>query len=220
MEQHAANLYQNNDKEEAIAYLAKKLQQDLDHPDWILQLASYLVDTDQLPDAEALLLQAKTMFPDLAAIDYNLAVIYFQVGKIDQAQTYLQQITDPDLLTDIYYLQAKIAQQQNKLPQALAYVLTAVDHNPQLVDNYLLAGDLLVQLQDFKQAQHYYHLALQLDESAASWFKLALTQLVLADDRYKTSFAKSKQLDAKYFGEHQKQLADIERYLQIHKKEE
>ncbi|NVY95698.1 tetratricopeptide repeat protein [Lactobacillus sp. DCY120] len=213
MEKEAEKLYQEGHKQASVKLLAQKLQKDMQHLDWFLQLSGYLSAGGDLPQAEALLLQARELFPQSEEISYNLAVIYFQAGKFSQAHQFLQQVKQPQLQSDAYYLLAQEKRQEDKLPQALVYALTAIDYNPQLADNYLLAGDLLLRQHDLKTAQNYYQKAVDLQGKAANYFKLALVELALDQPQYRAHFEKARQLDQVYFEKHQTQVAEIERYL-------
>lgn len=220
MNQQAAKLFQAGHKQAAVKLLAQALQTDWTHLTWFLQLASYLVAGGDLAEAEELLLKAKQLFPEAQEIDYNLAVIYYQAGKWDRAKALLLTIKQPDLLSDAYYLLAQTAQKNHQLQQALVYALTALDHNNHVVANFLLVGDLLIQLQQFPQAQTYYQKALQLKPQAESYFKLALCEMVNGDHHFSQHFQQAQQLDPAYVKQHQQQLAEIERYLQAQQKDD
>lgn len=220
VEKTAEQLYQQNQKQAAVRLLAQKLQQDMSHLDWFLQLSGYLTAGGDLAQAEELLLKAKQLFPQAQEIDYNLAVIYFMAGKKEQSQQWLQNITDTKLASDVYYLMAKQFLQKRQVAQALAYALTAYEKNPHLDDNCLLVGDIFLQLKRFANAQDYYQRALTLKQSAPAYFKLALAEMVCGDSKFSQHFQKAKQLDKSYFATHQQQLADIERYLTTQTKDE
>ncbi|MCO6541387.1 MAG: tetratricopeptide repeat protein [Lactobacillus sp.] len=220
MEKQAEKLYQQGDKQAAVKLLAQKLQQDMSHADWFLQLSGYLTAGGDFEQAEELLVKAKQLFPETQEIDYNLAVIYFEAGKLAESQKMLQNITDSTLVSDVYYLMAQQSLQQKQLPQALMYALTAYDKNPQLEDNSLLVGDICLQLKEFKRAQEYYQKAVKIKSSALVLFKLALTEMVLGEKSFQQHFAESQRIDPQYFQQHQQQLADIERYLKLQTKED
>ena len=63
VEKTAEQLYQQNQKQAAVKLLAQKLQQDMSHLDWFLQLSGYLTAGGDLAQAEELLLKAKQRFP-------------------------------------------------------------------------------------------------------------------------------------------------------------
>ncbi len=214
MEPESAKLYQAGHKQTAVKLLAQKLQTDMTHADWFLQLASYLTAGGAEDQAEEILLRARTLFPQEQTILYNLAVIYDTTGQTQRAQTFLNQITDPRLQADVLYLRAQAQKKQNHPAQALAYALTAAEQKPHLADNQLLVADLLVQLHEFAQAQNYYQKAVQLQPTAASYFKLALTKMVQGTAGFQQDFATSQKLDPKYFQKHEQQVGEIERYLQ------
>lgn len=220
LEKTAEQLYQQGKKQAAVQLLAHKLQQDMSHLDWFLQLSGYLTSGGDLVQSEELLLRAKQIFPNSQEIDYNLAVIYFIAGKLEQSQQWLQNITDNKLASDVYYLMSKQFLQKRQIERALAYALTAYEKNSHLDDNCLLLGDIFLQLKRFSNAQDYYKRALELKKTAPAYFKLALVEMVCGDTKFSQHFQKAKQLDKSYFSTHQQQLADIERYLTTQAKDE
>ncbi|UQS82720.1 tetratricopeptide repeat protein [Bombilactobacillus folatiphilus] len=220
MNKQAQKLYQSGQKQAAVKFLARKLQTDFGYLSWFIQLAGYLVAGGDLIQAEELLIKAKQLFPDAQAIDYNLAVVYFQAGQWEKVVELLKSINDPALLSDAYYLLAKTSQKQQQIQQALVFALTAIDYDSRLNDNFLLAGDLLLQLQDFSEAQGYYQNAIKLQPSAAGYFKLGLCEMVTGDLTFQDHFQKARQLDESYVNQHQQQLAEIERYVQMMKEKE
>ncbi|MBA1434337.1 tetratricopeptide repeat protein [Bombilactobacillus bombi] len=220
MELQADELYKQGQKQAAVKLLAQKLQKDMHHIDWFLQLSSYLTAGGDFTQAEELLLKAKQLFPGIQELDYNLAVIYFEAGKFEQSQKILKNITNPKLSSDIYYLIAKQLLQQKQVAQALAYALTAIDKNPNLNDNYVLVGDIFLRLKQFSKAADYYQQSIKVQPSAAGYFKLALMEMVLDKKQFRQHFQQAQSMDSTYFQKHQQQLAEIERYIKMQSKDD
>lgn len=220
LEQQADKLYKKGKKQAAVKLLAQKLQKDMSHEAWFLQLSSYLTAGGDLEQAEELLIKAKQLFPKSEEIDYNLAVIYFEANKMKLSQKYLKNIKNPKLLSDVYYLMAQEELKKKQPAVALAYVLTAIDKDASISDNYLFAGDLFLQLNNFKKSAQYYQKALNLEKSAAGYFKLALVEMVEGNKKYHDDFLSSKTIDQDYFDKHQQQLKDIEKFIRSQQKDD
>ncbi|QFR23356.1 tetratricopeptide repeat protein [Schleiferilactobacillus harbinensis] len=118
----------------------------------MIELAHLLVTQNDLDQASTLLTKALGLFPDDDLLQYNLAVVATAQGQYSIAQKLLAQVTDPVLAADKAYTTGQIYYKQQQYPRALAFALTAVDHNGADAQYQLLYGDILSALENWTLA--------------------------------------------------------------------
>ena len=78
--------------------IAKRLKEfEPDNMQWTISLAYATRRAYSIDVAMAILLDAQPKFPKEAAIPYNLACYYCQLGEIESAKRYLRQALEIDL---------------------------------------------------------------------------------------------------------------------------
>jgi tetratricopeptide (TPR) repeat protein len=66
----------------------------------------------------------------------------------------------------------------NRIPEAEAYLLKAIEHDPDLHECYVNLGNIAAMKQDFATAESRYNTALQINpENSGTWFNLGLMRL-------------------------------------------
>jgi tetratricopeptide (TPR) repeat protein len=91
-------IYRGLKKWEAMQQIAKRLKEfEPDNMQWTISLAYATRRAYSIDVAMAILLDAQPKFPKEAAIPYNLACYYCQLGEIESAKRYLRQALEIDL---------------------------------------------------------------------------------------------------------------------------
>jgi tetratricopeptide (TPR) repeat protein len=86
-------IYQGLKKWELMQQIAKRLKEfQPDNVQWTISLAYATRRTYSIEVAMEILLDAKAKFPREAAIPYNLACYYCQLGEMEKAKCYLKQV--------------------------------------------------------------------------------------------------------------------------------
>ncbi|WP_125707927.1 tetratricopeptide repeat protein [Companilactobacillus zhongbaensis] len=195
-----------------IQKLVAKLNKNNQQLDVILELSASLVDVNDLEQAEELLARSLTLFPNNNDLLYNLGNVYYLADKFDRASEIFDRLIAADYGFQAYYMKAKTLNEQGKANMAIAFALTAVEKAPNDVLSNELLADLLMTNANFESAIDYYQKAVELKPTAKYFFNIAICLMNL-ERPYQTYLEKAKSLDEKYFVEHEKKLADLQRFL-------
>jgi tetratricopeptide (TPR) repeat protein len=91
-------IYRGLKKWELMQQIAKRLKEfQPDNVQWTISLAYATRRTYSIDVAMEILLDAEAKFPREAAIPYNLACYYCQLGEMEKAKCYLEQAFEIDL---------------------------------------------------------------------------------------------------------------------------
>ena len=91
-------IYRGLEKWELMQEIAKRLADfQPDYVQWTISLAYAIRRADSIHAAKEFLLNAESKFPNEAAIKYNLACYFCQVGDIQNAKNYLKKAFEIDL---------------------------------------------------------------------------------------------------------------------------
>ena len=91
-------IYQGLKKWELMQQIAKRLMQfEPDNVEWTISLAYATRRAFSIEVAMEILVDAEAKFPREAAIPYNLACYYCQLGEMEKAKRYLKQTFEIDL---------------------------------------------------------------------------------------------------------------------------
>lgn len=203
---------QEEQKRAHIQKLVAKLNQNNKQLNVILELSANLVDVNDLEQAEELLARSLTLFPNNGDLLYNLGNVYYLADKFDRAGKIFDKLIAAGYGFQAYYMKAKTLNEQGKANLAIAFALTAVEKQPQDVLSNELLADLLMTNANFESAIDYYQKALKIKPSAKYFFNIAICLMNL-ERPYQTYLEKAKSLDEKYFVEHEKKLADLQKFL-------
>lgn len=200
-------------KKRHIHELVKKLDKDNHQLDVTLELSTELVSVGDVEQAEELLLRSLTIFPKNPQLIYNLGNVYYTAGKYDKADDIFDQLIKKDFGFEAYFMKAKTLNEQGKTSIAIAFALTASEKNPQDVDSSELLADLLMANGNFDSAIGIYQKAIQIKPKAKYYFNIGICSMNL-EKPYQEYLNKARQLDERYYLEHEKKLADLQKYLQ------
>jgi len=91
-------IYRGLEKWELMQEIAKRLADfQPDDIQWTISFAYATRRADSIPAAKEVLLNAESKFPKEAAIKYNLACYFCQMGEIQNAKNYLKKAFEIDL---------------------------------------------------------------------------------------------------------------------------
>ncbi|GLB47006.1 hypothetical protein WR164_09850 [Philodulcilactobacillus myokoensis] len=204
-----------------------KLVSDIDnHPHnyrTYYDLGTFLVELKSYTQAEELLMKALGLFADKSkraknALLYGLGNVYYSAGDFDKAIKQFQQVDDEHLKVDAYIMLAQSYMSKKDYKRAIVFALTAQGHRRQDPDVNRLLGESLLALGNFKEsAQFYDHVLNALPNDGRANFDRGIVAMVLGED-FHEYFARAQKYDEKYFKKGQKKLADIERFIQVQRK--
>ncbi|APX73035.1 tetratricopeptide repeat protein [Companilactobacillus allii] len=178
----------------------------------ILKLSAYLVEVNDLEQAEELLIKSMTLFPNDKDLLYNLGNVYYLAGKYDKANDLFQRLIKDDYGFEAYFMLAKTLDEQGKRQMAIVYALTAVEKKPSDIASNELMADLLLANGNFSESKDYYQKANDIKPQAKYYFNMALCAMNLKVD-YQEYLNKSKELDAKYYLKNEKKLANLQKFI-------
>ncbi|WP_234032547.1 tetratricopeptide repeat protein [Companilactobacillus bobalius] len=130
MDKKAEKLFNDGNKQEAIKLLVADLNKNPKQLSEILQLSTYLVQSEDLEQAEELLARSLEMFKDNQDLLYNLGNVYYLADKYDKANQIFQNLIDDNYAFEAYFMMAKTLDQQGKRQLAIMYALTAAEKAP------------------------------------------------------------------------------------------
>ncbi|MCH4008429.1 tetratricopeptide repeat protein [Companilactobacillus sp.] len=203
---------QEGKKRAHIQKLVARLNQNNRQLDVILELSANLVDVGDLEQAEELLARSLTLFPDNQDLIYNLGNVYFLADKYDRANELFDQLINKNYGAEAYFMKAKSLDEQGQKSLAIAFALTAVEKMPKDSAANELLADLLMANGNFESAQQYYSKVNEIKPSAKANFNLAICAMNL-EQPYQDYLKQSKSLDEHYYVEHEKKLADLQKFL-------
>lgn len=198
---------------QAVSKLVKQID---DHPeDYHLnyELATVLLDMQDVEQAEELLIKSRGLFSDddqaTNLLTYGLGNVYYQAAAYDKAAAEFAKVTDEKLQLDAYQMLAQTYTQQNNYQKAFAFALTVHDANKQDPTANALLGDILMAMGNFNQAADFYDQALMADpKNGKVNFNRGLTAMVLGQDE--APFMKAaEQNDPDYVKRSQEKVNDI-----------
>lgn len=199
-------------KREHIQKLVDKLNQNNRQLDVLLELSANLVDVGDLEQAEELLTRSLSLFPNNLDLIYNLANVYYLAEKYDRANELLDKLITKDYGFEAYYMKAKTLNGQGNKSMAIVYALTAVEKNGEDLGTIELLADLLMANGNFDTATTYYQKANSIEPKSKFYFNLAVCAMNL-EQPFQEFLNESKRLDEKYYLEHEKKLADLQKFM-------
>ncbi|GEO57386.1 tetratricopeptide repeat protein [Companilactobacillus bobalius] len=212
MDKKAEKLFNDGNKQEAIKLLVADLNKNPKQLSEILQLSTYLVQSEDLEQAEELLARSLEMFKDNQDLLYNLGNVYYLADKYDKANQIFQNLIDDNYAFEAYFMMAKTLDQQGKRQLAIMYALTAAEKAPKDLQANELLADLLLANGNFEEALGFYKTANEIQPEAKHYFNMALCAMNLKQD-YQNYLNESKKLDQDYYLKHEKKLADLQEFI-------
>ena len=212
MDKKAEKLFNDGNKQEAIKLLVADLNKNPKQLPEILQLSTYLVQSEDLEQAEELLARSLEMFKDNQDLLYNLGNVYYLADKYDKANQIFQNLIDDNYAFEAYFMMAKTLDQQGKRQLAIMYALTAAEKAPKDLQANELLADLLLANGNFEEALGFYKTANKIQPEAKHYFNMALCAMNLKQE-YQSYLTESKKLDQAYYLKHEKKLADLQEFI-------
>ena len=203
---------QQQEKQAHIQKLVKQLNQDNHQLDVILELSSSLVEVGDLEQAEDLLTRSLSIYPQNQDLRYNLGNVYYLAESFDKANNIFDELINDDYGFEAYLMKAKTLDQMGQTSLAIAFALTAFEKAPNDVATIELLADLLMASGSFETAIDYYQRAQAIEPKAKFAFNIALC-LMSEEKPYQQYLDQAKQLDEKYFLEHEQKLAQLQKFL-------
>jgi tetratricopeptide (TPR) repeat protein len=148
--------------------------------------------------AEKLFLSVRSSYPDLAALNYNLALAQYSARRYSDSEKTLQDsIADGHDTSEAYALLARVYLKQDRLPEMLAAFEKAINLEPANETNYLDLGQALLDKRNYKTAMEVANETLKRFAASSRAYSLKggieLGMDVLTDA--KKTYAKAIELD-------------------------
>lgn len=130
--------------------------------------------------------KALSIRPTYAIGWHNLGNNYTHLNQYTKAlyafEEYLKIRPDDEVvfkkIGTVYSKMGGEAAAANRIPEAEAYLLKAIEHDPDLHECYVNLGNIAAMKQDFATAESRYNTALQINpENSGTWFNLGLMRL-------------------------------------------
>lgn len=187
-------------------------------------LATFLVEAKDYQQAEELLMKALGIFDNDSddvkdTLKFGLGNVYYAAEEYDKAIKTFQQINDDKLQSEAYIMlaQSYMAKGDNKRAMVFALSAQSTKHDDPTVNQMI--GDNLLALGNFKQAGEFYDIVLKHEpKDGKANFNRGLVAMV-DDEPFERYFQTAKESDPDYFQKGQQKLKDIEKFVQLNKKE-
>lgn len=203
MDKEIAKLYDAGETARAIHLLIKKIDAHPNSVDNYLQLSTYLLEQGSVDQAQKLLEEAMHLVKKPQELLYNLAVCYYSQGEFEKALKILDEIPNDDLTL---YQKALVYLKLGRPEKALAYALTIKKQDQRTLE---LIADIWLNLGQISEAREGYLKIPENSRSAKVNFLLGVCFLEKDYETAQSYFKKSKQMDAKYYEQAQKQYANL-----------
>ncbi|MBD5430071.1 tetratricopeptide repeat protein [Lactobacillus sp.] len=199
MDKKIASLYDAGEIDRAIHLLVKKIDQYPKQVENYLQLSTYLIEQNSIDQALELLQKAQGIVDNPEELIYNIAVCYYMQGEYQKSLALLDRLSNDD---ETLYQKALVFIKLGQYQKALAYAMTIKNLDTKSLE---LLGDIWLSLGDLKEANKTFKRINSENRNAKVNFLLGLTVLEQDRDLAQKYFNLSKQKDAVYFTNAQKQ---------------
>lgn len=207
MDKKIAKIYDAGETDRAIHLLVTKIDQEPKKIDNYLQLSTYLIEQNSVDQALELLQKAQGLVDQPQALTYNIAICYYLQGDFKKSLALIDTLPNDD---ETLYQKALIFMKLGQYQKALAFALTIKQQDQRTFE---LLGDIWLSLGQLQSAHDFYHKIPANQRNAKVNFLLGLTVLENDRDQAQKYFDRSKELDAAYFNQAQKQYAALAKMI-------
>lgn len=161
-------LYQQESYDAAIADIRKAIDIDSTQPPYYHLLSDIYLDYYQSKNAIRTLTQAEKLFPDDIKTKLKLSEDYLILKDYDNALIFAHMVRNLDPLNaEAFFMLGLINQENGNTDFAISSFKKAVEYEPELIDGWIILGDLL-ESKDDPNAIDYYNAAIEIDRNNIS----------------------------------------------------
>lgn len=165
---------QNDGYEYAISDLQKALQLDSLNPDYYHLLSDAYMDYFRSKQALQTMEKVAEMYPKRVPTLLKLTETQVILQQYDNAITTLDNILKVDPLNaEAFYMLGLIFYEQKDYPKATNALLTSVENDPELIDGWLMLGEIASASDDPKAKRYYENALTAQPESVTALHSLA-----------------------------------------------